>query len=139
MINFHYESEFRLTKETKFSDWINRIIISEGFVTGDINYIFCNDEYLLGINQKYLNHDTYTDIITFDYRMGKLLNSDIYISEERVSDNAVEFKVDFSEELLRVMAHGILHLCDYKDKSVNDSVLMREKEEEKIKLFHVEH
>lgn len=139
MINFHYESEFRLTKETKFSDWINRIIISEGFVTGDINYIFCNDEYLLGINQKYLNHDTYTDIITFDYRTGKLLNSDIYISEERVSDNAVEFKVDFSEELLRVMAHGILHLCDYKDKSVNDSVLMREKEEEKIKLFHVEH
>jgi len=139
MINFHYETEFGLEEETKFSDWINRIILSEDFSVGAISYIFCGDEYLLDINQKYLKHDTYTDIITFDYTEGKLISSDIYISIERVTENATDFKVAFKDELLRVMAHGILHLCGYKDKSEKDIVIMRRKEEAKIKLFHVEH
>tara|TARA_R110002049_G_scaffold50539_18_gene143475 strand:+ start:5601 stop:6020 length:420 start_codon:yes stop_codon:yes gene_type:complete len=139
MINFHYETEFGLEEETKFSDWINRIILSEDFSVGAINYIFCGDEYLLDINQQYLKHDTYTDIITFDYTEGKLISSDIYISIERVTENATDFKVAFKDELLRVMAHGILHLCGYKDKSEKDIVIMRRKEEAKIKLFHVEH
>ncbi|MGJ8660323.1 rRNA maturation RNase YbeY [Cellulophaga fucicola] len=139
MIDFHYETEFSLEDNTKYIDWINRIIASEEHLVGDINYIFCDDAYLLNINQQYLDHDTYTDIITFDYTDGKLIGSDIYISVDRVKENAVDFKVDFSQELLRVMAHGILHLCGFKDKSTEEAALMRSKEEEKIKLFHVEH
>ena len=139
MIDFHYETEFSLEDNTKYIDWINRIIASEEHLVGDINYIFCDDAYLLNINQQYLDHDTYTDIITFDYTDGKLIGSDIYISVDRVKENAVDFKVDFSQELLRVMAHGILHLCGFKDKSTEEAALRRSKEEEKIKLFHVEH
>lgn len=139
MIDFHYETDFSLIDNTKYIDWINRIIASEEHLTGDINYIFCDDSYLLNINQQYLNHDTYTDIITFDYTDGKVISSDIYISVERVKENAVDFKVDFDVEILRVMAHGLLHLAGYKDKSTEEAALMRSKEEEKIKLFHVEH
>ncbi|PKB42652.1 rRNA maturation RNase YbeY [Cellulophaga sp. RHA19] len=139
MIDFHYETEFSLKDNTKYIDWINRIIASEEHLVGDINYIFCDDAYLLNINQQYLDHDTYTDIITFDYTDGKVISSDIYISVERVKENAVDFKVDFDVEMLRVMAHGVLHLAGYKDKSTEEAALMRSKEEEKIKLFHVEH
>jgi len=139
MIDFHFETDFELKNSSDHSDWIRKIITSESFLTGDINYIFCDDAYLLEINQKYLNHDTYTDIITFDYSDGKTLNSDIYISIERVKENANSFKVEFSNELLRVMSHGVLHLCGFKDKSEEEASLMRSKEEEKIKLFHVEH
>ncbi|MGJ8660271.1 MAG: rRNA maturation RNase YbeY [Cellulophaga fucicola] len=139
MIDFHYETEFSLKDNTKYIDWINRIIASEEHLVGDINYIFCDDAYLLNINQQYLDHDTYTDIITFDYTDGKVISSDIYISVERVKENAVDFKVDYDVEMLRVMAHGLLHLAGYKDKSTEEAALMRSKEEEKIKLFHVEH
>ncbi|MDO6491379.1 MULTISPECIES: rRNA maturation RNase YbeY [unclassified Cellulophaga] len=139
MIDFHYETGFSLKDNTKYIDWINRIIASEEHLVGDINYIFCDDAYLLNINQQYLDHDTYTDIITFDYTDGKVISSDIYISVERVKENAVDFKVDFDVEMLRVMAHGVLHLAGYKDKSTEEAALMRSKEEEKIKLFHVEH
>ena len=139
MIDFHYETDFNLKGNTKYIDWINRIIASEDHLVGDINYIFCDDAYLLNINQQYLDHDTYTDIITFDYTDGTVISSDIYISIERVKENAADFKVNFNEELLRVMAHGILHLCGFKDKTNQEAALMRSKEEEKIKLFHVEH
>ncbi|WBU90664.1 rRNA maturation RNase YbeY [Cellulophaga omnivescoria] len=139
MIDFHYETDFNLKGNTKYIDWINRIIASEDHLVGDINYIFCDDAYLLNINQQYLDHDTYTDIITFDYTDGTVISSDIYISIERVKENAADFKVNFNEELLRVMAHGILHLCGYKDKTNEEAAVMRSKEEEKIKLFHVEH
>ncbi|WKB82797.1 rRNA maturation RNase YbeY [Cellulophaga lytica] len=139
MIDFHYETDFNLKGNTKYIDWINRIIASEDHLVGDINYIFCDDAYLLNINQQYLDHDTYTDIITFDYTDGTVISSDIYISIERVKENAADFKVNFNEELLRVMAHGILHLCGFKDKTNEEAALMRSKEEEKIKLFHVEH
>jgi len=139
MIDFNYEVDFELSDINYYSDWLSRVIISESKIDGDLNYIFCDDEYLLGINQQYLNHDTYTDIITFDYCHGDTISGDIFISIERVEDNAQEYSVSFEEELHRVMAHGVLHLLGYKDKSDQEARLMREKENEKIKLFHVEH
>lgn len=138
MITFNYESEFNLENESVYSNWIARIIESEEFLIGEINYIFCDDEYLHTINVQYLNHDTLTDIISFDYTEGKVISGDIFISTERVHDNAIDFNVSFNEELKRVMAHGVLHYCGYKDKSDSDVQIMRQKEEEKINLFHVE-
>jgi len=138
MITFNYESEFNLENESVFSNWIARIIESEEYLIGEINYIFCDDEYLHTINVQYLNHDTLTDIISFDYTEGKVISGDIFISTERVHDNAIDFNVSFNEELKRVMVHGVLHYCGYKDKSDSDVQIMRQKEEEKINLFHVE-
>ena len=139
MIELHYETDFRVDNEAKFSDWVSRIIDSEAKLMGDINYIFCTDNYLLNLNQKYLSHDTLTDIITFDYSEGNILSGDIYISIERVKENSNLFNVDFFEEVLRVTAHGVLHLAGYKDKSDADASEMRNKEDEKIEMFHVEH
>ena len=138
MILFNYESDFILTNEENYSNWISRIIESEDYIIGEINYIFCDDEYLHAINVQYLNHDTLTDIISFDYTEGTVISGDIFISTERIRDNANDFNVSFDEELKRVMAHGVLHYCGYKDKSDSDAQLMRKKEEEKINLFHVE-
>ena len=138
MISFNYETNFALENESNYEDWITRIIYSEGFEVGEINYIFCDDEYLHKINMEYLNHDTLTDIISFDYSVGNLLQGDIFISVERVADNAKDFNVTFENELKRVLSHGVLHYCGYKDKTDTDAALMRSKEEEKIKLFHVE-
>ncbi len=138
MISFNYETNFALENESNYEDWITRIIYSEGFEVGEINYIFCDDEYLHKINMEYLNHDTLTDIISFDYSVGNLLQGDIFISVERVADNAKDFNVTFEEELKRVLSHGVLHYCGYKDKAPKDEALMREKEEEKMKMFHVE-
>ncbi len=138
MINFFSENDFVLEAESSFRDWVDRVIESEDKYVGDINFIFCDDEYLLDINIKYLNHDTYTDIISFDNGIGNTLHGDIYISTQRVEENASKFNVDFIEELKRVVIHGVLHFCGYLDKSERDKELMRRKEEEKIKLFHVE-
>jgi len=138
MINFNYETEFTLDNEQAFADWLSAVIVSESKNEGEINYIFCDDEYLHKINVEYLNHDTLTDIISFDYTVGNELNGDIFVSVERVADNAKDFNVSFEEELKRVLAHGILHYCGYKDKSDADAELMRSKEEEKIAMFHVE-
>ena len=102
-------------------------------------FIFCDDEYLLKINQDYLHHDTFTDIITFPYEDFNGIAGDVFISVERVKENAAEFEVDFDLELKRVMAHGVLHLLGFGDKSEEEASLMRLKEDEKIKLFHVEH
>lgn len=135
MISFNYENDFELNDEAKYEAWISEIIDSEDKTEGEINYIFCNDDYLLEKNIEFLNHDTLTDIISFDYSMGNLISGDIFISTERVKDNAVDFNVSFEEELKRVMAHGVLHYCGYKDKSEDDSKVMRAKEEEKIKLY----
>jgi probable rRNA maturation factor len=139
MISFNYELDFQLDDETLYSAWLSKVISSEIKNEGEINYIFCDDEYLLEINQQYLDHDTLTDIISFDYSVGNELHGDIFISIERVRENAEDFKVSFEEELMRVMVHGILHYCGYKDKSDKDEVIMRQKEEEKMKLFHVKH
>lgn len=138
MITFNYELDFSLQQEEQYEAWIESIIASEGFLTGEINYIFCTDEYLHDINVKYLDHDTLTDIISFDYTDNQVVRGDIFISIERVKDNAADFEVAFDVELLRVMAHGVLHYCGYKDKGEEDEALMRQKEEEKMKMFHVE-
>lgn len=139
MISFNYETDFELDNEAQYEDWISRIIESEGFDEGEINYIFCDDEYLHKINVEYLDHDTLTDIISFDYTVGNLIQGDIFVSVERVKDNANDFNVSFEDELKRVLSHGVLHYCGYKDKSPKDEALMRSKEEEKMQMFHVEH
>jgi rRNA maturation RNase YbeY len=138
MISFNYESDFILEQEDVYVSWIETIVESENKILGEISYIFCDDDFLHNINMQYLNHDTLTDIISFDYTEGDIINGDIFISIERVEDNANDFKVSFDEELKRVLAHGVLHYCGYKDKSDSDALIMRAKEEEKIKLFHVE-
>ena len=138
MISFNYESDFILDQEEHFSSWIETIITSENKSVGEISYVFCDDDYLHAINMQYLNHDTLTDIISFDYTEGDVISGDIFVSIERVKDNAIDFKVTFEEELKRVLAHGVLHYCGYKDKTNIEAALMRAKEEEKINLFHVE-
>ena len=135
MIYFNYETDFQLADEARSLAWIQRIISSEGKSEGEISYIFCDDDYLLEINQQYLSHDEYTDIISFDYTVGNQLNGDIFISVERVRENAAEFNTAFDQELLRVMAHGILHYCGYKDKEEQDVLLMRSKEDEKVAWY----
>jgi rRNA maturation RNase YbeY len=136
MINFNYETDFILENEFVISNWISQIILSENKTEGEISYIFCNNEYLHQINKEFLNHDTLTDIISFDYSVGDELNGDIFISIEMVKDNALEYSVTFNEELLRVLSHGILHYCGYKDKTPSDALKMRSKEEEKINMFY---
>jgi rRNA maturation RNase YbeY len=138
MISFNYETNFELANEAQYEEWIAEVIESEDKTEGEINYIFCDDAYLLEKNIEFLDHDTLTDIISFDYTMGNLISGDIFISIERVKENAVEYNVLFEEELRRVMAHGVLHYCGYKDKTEEDEQVMRVKEDEKMKLFHVE-
>jgi len=138
MVIFNYETDFQLENESEYEQWIDAVIESEGKEPGEINYIFCDDEYLHNINMQYLNHDTLTDIISFDYCIGDLISGDIFISVERVEDNAKDYEVSFKNELLRVLAHGVLHYCGYKDKTEDDALLMRSKEQEKINMFHVE-
>ena len=133
MISFNYETDFELSNEKEISTWISGVIVSENCREGEINYIFCTDDYLHEINMKYLNHDTLTDIISFDYSVGKELHGDVYVSVDRVADNAKDFKVLFSEELNRVMVHGVLHYCGYKDKGDDDKSVMRSKEDFYIK------
>lgn len=135
MILFNSLNDFNLRQKLLYKRWLKELAALEGYKIGDINYIFCDDEYLLGINQQYLQHDTYTDIITFDYVEGKILNGDIYISTERVRENARIYQVDFENELKRVLSHGVLHLCGYKDKTDADAAQMREKENFAISLF----
>ncbi|WP_228853110.1 rRNA maturation RNase YbeY [Aegicerativicinus sediminis] len=129
MISFNYQTDFELNNEKAYSKWISNVIQNENASEGDINYIFCTDDYLLKINQDYLQHDTYTDIISFDYSVGKELHGDIYISVDRVKENSLLYGESFHSELKRVMVHGVLHYCGYKDKSPEDVSLMRGKEE----------
>ena len=138
MISFNYETEFLLENENAISNWISSVITSENKKEGGINYIFCDDDYLHKINLEHLGHDTLTDIISFDYSVGNELHGDVFISVERVKDNAIDFNVSFDDELKRVLIHGVLHYCGYKDKSEADLLLMRSKEDEKLTMFHVE-
>ncbi len=128
MIQFFYEN-LTETVSTDYKKWLEEIILSEGKKLGDINYIFCDDEYLLKINQDYLQHDYYTDIITFDSVKGKTISGEIFVSLQRISDNASTLSKNDEEELRRVLAHGILHLCGYKDKSEEEEKQMRSKED----------
>ncbi|MGB5203082.1 rRNA maturation RNase YbeY [Eudoraea sp.] len=137
MINYHYEGEFILENNNKYTSWIKNVLESENAQLGELSYIFCTDEYLIKLNQKYLDHNSYTDIITFDYSEKDIISGEIYISVDRVRDNALHFKEEFNIELQRVMAHGVLHLLGYKDKTEKEREKMRTKENEKIKMFHV--
>ena len=135
MISFHYENNFKLDNEEQLSNWIIAVIEAEGFKYEDINYIFCDDDYLHKINIEFLNHDTLTDIISFDYSVGKILQGDIYISVERVKDNANDFNELFENELHRVMVHGVLHYCGYKDKTTDEATVMRSKENHYLEVL----
>ena len=132
MIEFSYQTKFRLEKSKEVATWISEIIISEGCSEGEINYVFCDDDYLFKLNKEFLNHDTLTDIISFDYSLEKELHGEIYISIDRVRENAIKFEVDFGNELHRVIVHGILHYCGYRDKSEIDASTMRKKEDDAL-------
>lgn len=143
-VRFSVQSvNFELQDEANVRKWIIEVVKQRDKTVGNINYLFCNDEYLLGINQHYLNHDTYTDIITFDYVAGNLISGDILISVDRVGENASGFGVSFDQELHRVIIHGVLHLLGQGDKSDAEAAEMRRQEEEALQLwtdmFHVEH
>lgn len=128
MILFHIQTKIKIPSKTLYKKWIKNLAQQLGKRVGELNFIFCSDESLLELNQQYLQHDTLTDIITFDYSEEDFIQGDIFISTERVEDNAKDFDVDFNTELRRVIAHGVLHLAGYKDKTKNDSKIMREKE-----------
>ncbi|CAA7195152.1 rRNA maturation RNase YbeY [Chryseobacterium potabilaquae] len=128
MIHFFYEN-LPQSVNTDYKKWLEDIILSEEKKLGEINYIFCDDEYLLKINQEYLQHDYYTDIITFDYVKGKTISGEIFVSLQRISDNASTLSKEYEEELRRVLAHGILHLSGYKDKTEEEEQVMRSKED----------
>ena len=129
MINYFFENTDKKEIQPQTSAWLEDLIMTENKKPGDINYIFCDDDYLLKVNQDYLDHDYYTDIITFDYVKGKTISGDIFVSLPRILENADLLAQDFERELRRVLAHGVLHLCGYKDKSEADAREMREKEE----------
>ncbi len=134
MIVFNYETDFSFENQEYIIEWILHSIENELLKEGDINYIFCDDEYLLNLNFKYLKHNTLTDIISFDETLGKLISGDIFISIDRVTENALNFKASFKDELERVMIHGILHFCGYNDKTKEEKELMREKEDYYLSL-----
>ena len=136
MIQFNYETDFKLQDESKIKNWISSCITNYNFTEGEINYIFCDDDYLLKLNVEFLNHDTLTDIISFDYTLGKLISGDIFISIERVRENANKFNQTIDNELNRVMIHGILHYFGFKDKSENDKLKMREEEDKCLGLLN---
>lgn len=134
MIDFFSETDFTLQNSDEIALWISKIISQENCEEGEISYIFCDDEYLLKLNVEFLKHDTLTDIISFDNSLGNQINGDVFISIERVKENADTFNVAFENELHRVIIHGILHYCGYKDKSKEDASVMRKKEEEALSL-----
>jgi rRNA maturation RNase YbeY len=135
-INFYSEDiPFKMREIKTKRTWIIECITTEGKENGDISFVFCSDEFLHKMNVEYLSHDTLTDVITFDYTEDGIISGDIFISIPRVKENASVYSKDFIEELNRVMIHGVLHLCGYKDKSSKDSKFMRQKEDEKLLLL----
>ena len=136
-ITFRVEEGFKfaLEKENKVKNWINQILKQENKSSGNISYLFCSDDYLLNINKQFLKHDFYTDIITFDYSSAEKIEGEIFISIDRVKENATTFKQPFQMELMRTIIHGVLHLCGYKDKKPADKKKMRLKENEALRLL----
>lgn len=138
MVDFNFENVDELALDFEaISKWIETIVSRETFELGELSYIFCDDVTILEINQNFLNHDYYTDVITFDYTERKLVSGDIYISLDTVTSNAKLFKTPFLQELHRVIIHGIFHLCGYKDKSEKDEKIMRQKEDEALQLINL--
>ncbi len=136
-IRFFYETDFLLENKDSIVNWVKNIISEEDKKLLEINYIFCDDKYLLAENIKHLGHDTLTDVITFNYCEGDLVSSDIMISIERVMENSVIFENSFSKELIRVMAHGVLHLIGYNDKTNKEKKLMKKKEDYYISKYYM--
>ena len=136
MILFFFETTLQLLHKRPLKKWLNEVAKHENKKMGEVNIIFVNDKQLLNLNKQYLKHKTLTDIITFDYSEKKTINGDVFISIERVKENAGKYHYAFEEELNRVMAHGILHLCGYKDKKSTEKILMKQKEEEALFLFN---
>jgi len=135
MITFNFETLFELKKTTHLEDWVAKIVDNHGFTIGEINFIFCDDAYLHKLNVDFLQHDTLTDVISFDNTIGKLISGDIYISIERVADNAKDYNVSFDKELHRVMIHGVLHYIGFKDKTVSEKKQMTAAEDEALSLL----
>ena len=135
MIQFFFENIEEITIQPEVQTWLEKMILSENKKVGDINYIFCDDDYLLKVNQDYLKHDYYTDIITFDYVKGKTISADIFVSLPRILENTQLLSKEFHSEFNRVLAHGILHLCGYKDKTPEEILLMRAKEDFYLNIF----
>lgn len=136
MISFDFQTSCDVSLTLRHKQWLKSIVRKEQLIPGDILYLFCDDAYLLKNNIQFLNHDTYTDIITFDQCVGNVVAGNIMISLDRVRENAIKFNVSFEEELLRVVAHGTLHLCGYKDKTEDEAKVMRKMENESLAMFH---
>jgi probable rRNA maturation factor len=134
MIEYTTVGEFTLEEEQQITDWVQFTLDSEEKELGELNYIFCDDNYLHDINVKTLNHNTLTDIISFDYTQGQVVSGDVFISYERVRENSKDFDLKFRDELHRVMIHGVLHYCGYKDKLDDEKTLMRAKEDYYLSL-----
>lgn len=137
MIAYHHQGDFELGNPSKYTEWIINSVLREGSGIGELNYIFCTDTQLLELNRRHLGKDYYTDIITFEYEPSPKISGDIFISVDRVRDNANEYGAPFEEELRRVMIHGVLHLLGYGDKEPDEVRQMREKETELMAMFHV--
>lgn len=136
MINFFFEDVKDPGYALKSIDeWVSYIITTNSANVGELSYIFCSDDYLLDINKKYLQHDYYTDIITFDYTSNKLISGDLFISIDTIQSNSEKFNTSFKSEYFRVIIHGILHLLGYKDKSEEEQKIMRLKEDEALSLL----
>lgn len=139
MIHYHYQTDFKLGEEKKYTDWILNCVSRAGQRVSALDYIFCDDEALLEMNRTYLDHDYYTDILTFDYGAAGELKGDLFLSVDRIRDNAGQLGVAFEEEVRRVMIHGVLHLMGYADHTESEKEAMRSREEECLELFHVKH
>ena len=129
------ETEIPAIDQKRISDWVNRVVVNNGGEIGEINYYFCSDDYLLQMNREHLNHDYYTDIITFDYTVANIISGDLFISIDTVRDNAEEYKCEYFEELYRVIIHGVLHLLGIDDKTDEDQEIMTQKEDESLVLL----
>jgi probable rRNA maturation factor len=136
-VTFQYAdiSRVSLSQKKKVKELVEQIFLQEGKQLGHISYIFCSDEYLLQINRQFLNHDDFTDIITFDLSVGEEIVGEIYISAERVTENAALHRASKGEEFRRVIFHGALHLCGYRDKKIREITIMRHKEDYYLRLF----
>jgi len=135
MIEFTSQTSFEFKETQKTAAWIEQVIVQKGFKLGDISYVFCDDEQLLKVNIEFLNHDTYTDIITFDYSMGKTVSAEIMISVDRVKENATTYDQSFDRELHRVIIHGVLHCMGMKDGDQKASEQMRLEEDKSLQLL----
>ncbi|MFT3909571.1 MAG: rRNA maturation RNase YbeY [Ferruginibacter sp.] len=140
-IRFNFQKNIKLTKRRALKEFLQGIFEREGMRLGNLDYVFCDDNYILNVNQVFLKHDYFTDIITFDMTEAgsRTISGEIYISTDTVSTNSVKFRTNFEDELHRVMFHGVLHLCGYKDKTDKEKLIMRSKEDHYLTMFHGKH